>query len=136
MSDAEDNRKKPHLWRPVDPSIWNEGRPRGQRYKSVEKIWDVISGVGVLGAAMVIPFAFLISVLGIYSLVGPTLLGPSLLVLWGALTVAFIGIVEKTGYSRNFESWDFPLTPARLLAIPIGFAIIAGALYVLRFFHL
>src|SRR6266571_3516050 len=130
MSDAEDNREKPHLWRPVDPSIWKAGRPREQPYKSVEKIWGVISGFGVLGAAMVIPFAFLVSVLGIYSLVGPTLLGPGLLILWGALTVSFIGIVEKTVYGRNFEAWDFPLTPARLLAIPIAFAIIAGVLYV------
>src|SRR5216117_2403020 len=51
--------------------------------------------------------------------------------IWSAIIVGFVVIVEKTGYSKNFASWDFPLR--RVVFVPVGFAIVMGAFLLMMF---
>jgi len=61
------------------------------------------------------PLSVLLTIWGTSYLVSPSLLGPTLILVWSALIGGFILVVEKTGYARNFEGWDFKLTKERLL---------------------
>ncbi len=128
MSDKEEGKpRRPRLWRPVDPSIWTPGPARGRLQRAIRRVLGVFTGLpsSIMAVAVITPLFFLLSILGIYSVAGPTLFGPAL------LTVAFVLVLEKTGYARNFEGWDFPLTPRRIVAVPAAFLIIVGILYLL-----
>jgi len=75
-----------------------------------------ISGISilVLGGPLMVMISFFVA----YSIGGAEFFGPSLILLWTALVLGFIFIMEKTGKARHFEHSDFPLA-RRLLAIPL-----------------
>ncbi len=83
---------------------------------------------------IMIPLSFPVSILVAYSLFGARLFGLALVGFWSAVVVGFVIVMEKTGYARNFESWEFRLTRNKLLALPLSFLIIVGGLYLMILF--
>ncbi len=63
-----------------------------------------------------------------YYIGGPRFFGPVLLGIWGVLLTLVVLVIEKTGYSRNFQAWDFPVRKI-LYGIP-------GLFLALAFFYI
>ena len=75
------------------------------------------------------------TLLGTFYLVGATLLGPVLVLIWSLMIIGFVIVVEKRGYARNFDNWNFPLNRNRLLALPIAFGAVLTILYIMLYFQ-
>ncbi len=118
-------------WGVVDPRIWarNRGgqglfrrpvRGLGRRilavFSSTEFLVFVLAPTGGLSIYLTFFLA--------YSLGGVGLFGVYLIGLWAVLILVAVVVLEKTGYARNFEAWDFPLR--RILVLPVGFGLAAG----------
>jgi hypothetical protein len=132
-SDQDIQKKTTHLWGSVNPNIWAPG-PRKTRLRRITgRIADAASSVSIVGFAVIGPGAFLVSLLFVYYVAGPALFGPALLIFWAVVVTGFVLVLERTGYSRNFENWGFRLTPAKILAVPASFLIVVGIFYLLIF---
>jgi hypothetical protein len=84
--------------------------------------------------AFAAPAMVLLSFVLAYYLGGVSYFLPALAGLWLVVLAGLVLILERTGYSRNFQSWDFPLR--RTIIIPVGFLIALGffvlLIYLLR----
>jgi hypothetical protein len=78
------------------------------------------------------PLAVLLSIVGTYYFLGSSLLGPGLIIVWSLLTICFVFVLEKRGYARNFDGWDFPLGK-RVLALPIAGVALITVIYLLLY---
>ena len=122
-------------WRPVDLRVWTR---RGPPAKGLQKISLLIQRFGSLllhpVALPFLGFAGIIGFVGTFALAfyvgGPGLFGPVLLGIWSIAAILGVLIIEKSGYSRNFEGWDLPARkmlwgiPGMLLAITFMFLLI------------
>ncbi len=125
-------------WRPVSRNLWKrKEEPHGLTgavsrrlyriaavFSSTEFLLFAIAPLGGLGAYLTFYLA--------YDLGGRGLFGAYFIGIWAAIIVGVVSILEKSGYSKNFEGWDFPLR--RVIFLPIGFLMVTGAL--LLFFFL
>ncbi len=112
---AED--KKPRRlagsWHAVDLKVWTR---RGPPAKGLHRISLSVQRVGSLFlhpvALPFLGFAGILAFIGTFALAffigGPGLFGPVLLAIWSIAAVFGVLIIEKSGYARNFEEWDFP----------------------------
>jgi len=98
----------------------------------LNRFLETLSSLNILALIVVGPASFLLSLLVVYYVAGPVFFGPTLVTFWAVLVVGFVIVAEKMGYSRNFENWDFPLTPARILSLSVCFLILVGSFYLLR----
>ncbi len=133
----EDSRRRRGAWRPVSRSLWkrkeeahglsgvvSRGLYRVESvFSSTEFLLFVLAPLGGLGAYLTFYLA--------YALGGRGLFGAYFIGIWVVVIVGVVTILEKSGYSKNFEGWDFPLR--RVIFLPIGFLAILGVL-VLFFF--
>jgi hypothetical protein len=132
MADGKDEKgKEKRLWRLVDPKIWAPGPPAGRLRKIADRIKS--SMVPTFFAATVVlgPLSVFISLAIVYPLVPSQLFGPTILGFWAVVIVAFVVVVEKTGYARNFEDWNLPLK--RIIVIPIAFLLVMSLIAILYF---
>ncbi len=127
--DDETSRKQ--LWRPVDPKIWEPGPPPRMLKRITGRIGGLFAPFFLASMVVVGPLSILISLLVVYSLVPGEFFGLTLVALWSVVIVAFVLVVEKTGYARNFEDWNFPLR--RIVAVPIAFLLVLSVLLLLYF---
>lgn len=132
MSDKPEQKKPSNgHWGKVDLAIW-ASRPPLTKF---QKVLDKASGIVRVSTFWIFifaaPFFVMLSFMAAYSLAGVNLFGPVLLLLWGGTTVAFVWVMEKSGYARNFEDKTFKLSLGRILAIPLSFLVIVGGLYLL-----
>ncbi len=122
-------------WRPVDPKVWTR---RGPPAKGLQRVSLSVQRVGsLLLHPVALPFLGFAGIIGFvatfalaFYIGGPGLFGPVLLGIWSIAAVLGVLIIEKSGYSRNFEGWDFPARrmlygiPGMLLAITFMFLLI------------
>ena len=54
-------------------------------------------------------FGFVASFALAYDIGGVRFFGLILLLIWGGTALLGILVLEKSGYARNFEGWDFPM---------------------------
>src|SRR5206468_2974995 len=134
LSEAENKGPpgKTHLWKPVNPMIWAPASRPGMLRRILNRFLETLSSLNILALIVVGPASFLLSLLVVYYVAGPVFFGPTLVTFWAVLVVGFVIVAEKMGYSRNFENWDFPLTPARILSLSVCFLILVGSFYLLR----
>ena len=83
----------------------------------------VLAPLGGLSAYLTFIIAF--------DLGGPNLFGLYFLGIWATIIAGFLVTVEKTGYSKNFATWN--LSFKRILALPLGFAVVAGLILLIIF---
>lgn len=117
-------------WKPVHQGIWTpSGEPSGGFHRLSRLIVRSVSSVPPLviavPALLLVPFTFVLA----YDLGGSRLFGLALASIWTFLIVLTVIVLEKTGYSKNYESWDFPLR--RVVFIPVGFLIALGLFYLI-----
>ncbi len=62
---------------------------------------------------------------------GVSFFGPVFLAIWGLIAVGAVLAIEKSGYGRNFEGWDYSLR--RTVVLPIAFILAIGLVYLLMF---
>lgn len=124
-------------WKQVDQKIWERKREQeGLRgfvsallarslgfFSSTQFLLFVAAPGAGLGAYL----TFLLA----YSLGGARMFGAYFLGIWVAVIVGVVAVIEKSGYSRNFEGWDFPLR--RMVFLPVAFSLVAGL--ILLFFY-
>jgi hypothetical protein len=129
---SDDEPRKPQLWRPVDSTIWTRGPKSTRLRRAADWISTVITAIPLaILAAVIIPIFVPLSILIVYSVAGPALLGPTLILFWSGLLVLFVFVVEKTGYARNFEDWNLPL--GRILILPAALTLCLGLVFLLYF---
>jgi hypothetical protein len=137
-NEEEHENKSPSLkasgvWRPVDPSIWRSdtdstrGFLRQLRQTVVGAISSLPLLVVAIPALLLVPFSFILA----YDLGGARFFGLALLGIWSLLITAVVVALEKTGYDRNYQSWDNPLR--RIIAFPIAFLVALGLFYFIVF---
>lgn len=125
-------------WRAVNPRIWTKKSEPQSRLENVSSLLGRISGlfsspafilfVGAPAGGLGTYLTFLLALdLGGWEWFGAYFIG-----IWMAIVVGFLGVVEKTGYAKNFESWDFPLR--RVVILPIGFLLVSGTLVLFLYF--
>jgi hypothetical protein len=130
MVDGKDEEGKgKHLWRPIDPKIWAPGPPAGRLGRIADRVKSSIAPTFFATAVMLGPLSVLISLAIIYPLVPSQLFGPTILGFWAIVVVAFVVVVEKTGYARNFEGWNLPLK--RIVVLPIAFLLVMSLIAIL-----
>ncbi len=115
--DAEDEKKPLQLsqgWRPVDAEVWTHREPRPHGLRKLKVFFDRMGSLLIEPIAM--PFLALAGVIGFlasfavaYDIGGVRFFGLVMLGIWGSITAFGILVLEKSGYSRNFREWDFPL---------------------------
>jgi hypothetical protein len=117
-------------WAPVDSKIWSPVRRRKWLRRVIQRIVGTFASL--LAPALIVggPLMVLVTILGAYYLVGPGLIGPALLAVLALFFVGFVLVVEKMGYGRNFDRWDFPLSLTRLGGLVIALAIVLAVTYV------
>ncbi len=130
MPEGEDEEQRsPRLWRPVDPDIWAPPPDKNRRERIVERILEAAKFFSFAFLVTLGPLSILLSVFLVYSLVGGgALFGPVLLLFWAVTIAGFVIVLEKTGYARNFENWEFRLGK-RIMVMPVAFLIIASILF-------
>jgi len=130
MPDGKDKEgKEKRLWRPIDPKIWAPGPPPGKLKKIADRLKSSMVPGFFAAAVMLGPLSVLISLAIVYPLVPSQLFGPTILGFWAIVIVAFVLVVEKTGYARNFEEWNLPLK--RIIVLPIAFLLVMSLLVIL-----
>ncbi len=125
----DDKSRKAQLWRPIDPKIWTPGPHPSILKRVVGRVRDFIAPAFITTMVILGPLSILISMFIIYSLVPLRFFGMTFIIFWAAMTAGFILVLERTGYARNFEDWNFPLK--RLIAVPIAFLMVLGILFLL-----
>jgi len=139
--DVEEEKKTPQLsqgWRPVDAEVWTRKDPPPRGLRKIKVFLDRIGSLLIEPIAM--PFLALAGVIGFlasftvaYDIGGVRFFGLVMLGIWGSITVLGIMALERSGYSRNFREWDFPIRKI-LYGIPglfLGLAFIYFILVVL-----
>ena len=139
--DVEEEKKTPQLsqgWRPVDAEVWTRKDPPPHGLRKIKVFLDRIGSLLIEPIAM--PFLALAGVIGFlasftvaYDIGGVRFFGLVMLGIWGSITVLGIMALERSGYSRNFREWDFPIRKI-LYGIPglfLGLAFIYFILVVL-----
>jgi len=117
-------------WRSVESKIWT----RRSESKGLRGVFSnsIMHLAGLLGSTTFILFvaapigglgAYL-SFLLAYDLGGLNMFGAYLVGIWSVVGMGIVAVLEKSGYSRNFRSWDIPLQ--RLLVAPIVFLAVIG----------
>src|SRR2546426_8409192 len=101
------------LWRPVDPEIWAQ---QGERPEGIHRVAHVLRGFAatfthpfsafILGT-LAIGWSVIGTILAAYYIGGVRFFGPVFLGLWAAIIVTGILAIERMGYARNFEHWDY-----------------------------
>jgi hypothetical protein len=119
----------------VDPKIWTSGRRSGRLKRITQRLWELIASLSLPMMIIAGPLVVFTTLLGTYYLVGPALLGPVLVLVWSLLVIGFVIVVEKRGYARNFDKWDFPLSRNRLLALPLAFGAVLTIIYIIIYFQ-
>ncbi len=128
---------KKSYWRPVSRELWKRSKgPSGLAglvsswanraegvFSSAAFLVFVIAPVGGLGAYLTFYLAL--------DLGGTVFFGAYFIGIWTAIIICSVAIIEKSGYSKNFEGWDFPLR--RIIVLPVGFGVAAGALILLLY---
>ncbi len=127
MPDGEDDEQRsPRLWRPVDPDIWAPPPDKNRLERIVQRLLEAAKFFSFAFLVTLGPLSILLSVFLVYSLVrGGALFGPVFLMFWAVVIVGFVIVLEKSGYARHFEDWEFRLGK-RVLAVPVAFLIIAS----------
>ena len=69
------------------------------------------------------------TILAAYYIGGVRFFGPVFLGLWASIIIIGILVIEKLGYGRNFEGWDFPLR--KTIALPLAFGLVLAVLYLI-----
>src|SRR6266581_8372414 len=138
LEDASSKWRK-GFWRPVSKELWRKReRPQGIAgavSTHVNRVMSFISSpgffifflapLGGLGASLTFYLA--------YALGGAGMFGIYFIAIWATVIIGAVAVIEKTGYSRNFEGWDFPLRS--IAALPIAFLIVAGIFFLLHLIH-
>src|SRR5205807_6382448 len=116
-------------WRKVDPEIWAPGTPTKMYTRILRRLRGIFALSSTWTLIILGPLSVLLTIWGTSYLVGPSLLGPALILVWSALVTGFILVVERTGYARNFEDSDFKLTKERLLATALVLGVLITVFY-------
>lgn len=119
MAEADPDPRRPTGWATVDPRMWAAPPKKRGIERLGHRAWRILGALSIPTLVVGGPLAILVTFITTYDLVGPTLFGPAILLVWALLIVGFVFVVEKTGYARNFEHWHFPLGK-RLLALVIA----------------
>ena len=82
----------------------------------------------ILGV-MAISWSVTGTILAAYYIGGVRFFGPVFLGLWASIIIIGILVIEKSGYGRNFEGWDFPLR--KTIALPLAFGLVLAVLYLI-----
>src|SRR6267378_4060794 len=133
MSENDEPLPDGGAWRKVDPKIWAPGPPTKRRTRILRRMRGIFALSSIWTLIMLGPLSVLLTIWGTSYIVSPSLLGPTLILVWSALIGGFILVVEKTGYARNFEGSDFKLTKERLLAPALVLGVLITVLYFLTF---
>jgi hypothetical protein len=117
-------------WSRVDPKIWAPGHPTSRGKRIFQQLTSAFGVSSIWTLVMIGPLTLLLTIFGTYYLVGASLFGPTLILVWSTLIAGFILVMEKTGYARNFEASDFRLSKERLLAGFISFVVLVAIFYI------
>ncbi len=121
----------------MDRRIWARNAEEPQGFLSgllarfLEKIIGIFSSTMFL-LFVLAPAGGLAAFLTFYvawSLGGNQLFGAYFVGIWSAVIGATVVALERSGYARNFEGWDFPLR--RIVFLPLGFLLALGMLLLL-----
>ncbi len=130
MADGKDEEgTEKRLWRPIDPKIWAPGPPAGRLRKIADRVKSSIVPTFFAATVVLGPLSVFVSLAVVYPLVPSELFGPTILGFWAIVVVAFVVVVEKTGYARNFEGWNLPLK--RIIVLPIAFLLVMSLIAIL-----
>ncbi len=119
-------------WKPVDTRLWaRKKNPTGTRGIVAEQLRHfsgtfsspfflvfVATPLGGLGAYLTFYLAYWFG--------GAEQFGLYFAGIWAAIIVGGVAVLEKSGYARNFEQWDFPLR--RVVFLPVSFLVMIGVL--------
>ena len=139
-SDSEDKREKPKRgssWRLVDPDIWTRRSPPAKGLRRIGLfLWSIISiFFNPLAVVVLAPplagWAVALSFFLAYRVGGVNLFGPVVLGIWAAIAAIGVFAIQRTGYARNFEGWDFKMRNT-LLLLP-AFLLCAALIYFIIF---
>jgi hypothetical protein len=100
-----------------------------------QRLWEFVASISLPITIVGGPLMVFSTLLGTYYLVGPALLGPVMILIWSLMIIGFVVVVEKRGYARNFDNWNFSLNRNRLLALPMAFGAILTILYIMLYFQ-
>jgi len=117
-------------WRPVDKRLWaKKAKPSGTRGIVAEQLRRFAGGfaspffllfvatpLGGLGAYLTFFLAYWFG--------GAQLFGFYFVGIWATIVVGGVAVLQKSGYARNFEQWDFPLR--RVVFLPVSFLLMIG----------
>lgn len=122
----------------MDPEIW--ARQQAEPVTGFGRVVLVlrhISGIfthpfsAFLLGTVAIGWSVIATVLTAYYIGGVHFFGPVFLAIWAAIILTGIVAIEKTGYARNFQDWNY--STRHILVLPIGFAAALGVLFLLVF---
>ncbi|HLC10326.1 MAG TPA: hypothetical protein VJL56_00580 [Candidatus Bathyarchaeia archaeon] len=133
MSEKDEPLPGGGAWRKVDPKIWAPGTPTKLYTRILRRLRGIFALSSIWTLIILGPLSVLLTIWGTSYLVSPSLLGPTLILVWSALIGGFILVVEKTGYARNFEGSDFKLTKERLLAPALVLGVLITVFYFVTF---
>ncbi len=138
----EESRKDPSIpsrgpWRLVDPRIWARRAEEPQGFLSgvvarwLERIAGMFSSAVflVLLLAPVGGISAYLTFYVAYSLGGSQYFGAYFVGIWSVVVVGAVVVLERSGYARNFEGWDFSLR--KVVFLPLGFLLALGMLLLL-----
>jgi hypothetical protein len=117
-------------WRPVDKQLWaKKETPTGVRgivaqqlrrfagvFSSPFFLLFVATPLGGLGAYLTFFLAYWFG--------GTQLFGFYFVGIWATIVVGGVAVLQKSGYARNFEQWDFPVR--RVVFLPVSFLLVIG----------
>jgi len=121
--------EKQEPWRGMDLNIWAHG-PSSRAHRLARTLREALTISSIWMLVIGGPFTVLVTLAGAYYIGGSLLFGPVLLVIWSILILSFVLVLEKTGYDRNFEAWDFRPTKG-LVGLFFAFALYLGLFYLL-----
>ena len=145
MASAEEDENKnkgPHWkarlqgsWRPVNKEIWAQ---HGEPPEGLHRVVHVLRRLAatfthpfsafILGT-MAIGWSVIGTILAAYYIGGVRFFGTVFLVLWGAIIATGILMIEKMGYARNFEQWNYSLR--KTIVLPLAFALTVAFLFLI-----
>src|SRR2546428_7473306 len=123
MSEKDEPLPGGGAWRKVDPKIWAPGTPTKLYTRILRRLRGIFALSSIWTLIILGPLSVLLTIWGTSYLVSPSLLGPTLILVWSALIGGFNLVVGKTGYARNFEGSGAKPTKDRLPAPTLGFRV-------------
>jgi membrane protease YdiL (CAAX protease family) len=133
MPDNKDEPLPGRTWREVDPRIWSPGPPTKMHTRILRRVYSIFATVSLWTLIIFGPLTVLLTIAGTDALVGPSLFGPAMILVWSGLIAGFVLVVERSGYARNFETWSFNFTKERLLAAGLIFGVLLTIFFIFTF---